>query len=60
MLQRQHVFNRSFDWSLFDAHEGQVRCCCAVLLSSDCQTVASHELSGGKLLAVWIAQIVCS
>jgi hypothetical protein len=54
------VFDRSFDRSLFDAHEGPVLCCIAVQLSIDCQTVATQEASGGKLLAVWITQSTCS
>jgi hypothetical protein len=47
------VFDRSFNGVSFDAHDGPVRCCRAVPRSSDCQTVAAHEASGGKLLAVW-------
>jgi hypothetical protein len=34
------VFDRSFNGASFDAHDGPVRCCCAVPRSSDCQTVA--------------------
>ena len=34
------VFDRSFDGASFDAHESPIRCCLAVPLSSDCQTVA--------------------
>ena len=50
---RARVFDRSFNGASFDAHDGPVRCCRAVPRSSDCQTVAAHEASGGKLLAVW-------
>jgi hypothetical protein len=42
------MFDRSFNWALFDAHDGSVRSCCAVPQSNDCQTVAGHEASGGK------------
>ena len=34
------VFDRSFNGSSFDAHDGPVRCCRAVPRSNDCQTVA--------------------
>ena len=34
------MFDRSFDGASFDAHEGPMWCCCAVSLSSNCQTVA--------------------
>ena len=34
------VFDRSFDGTSFDAHEGPMRCCLAVPRSNDCQTVA--------------------
>ncbi len=34
------MFDRSFDGASFDAHDGPMRCCCAVPRSSDCQTVA--------------------
>ena len=34
------MFDRSFNGASFDAHDGPVRCCRAVPLSSDCQTVA--------------------
>jgi hypothetical protein len=42
------VFDRSFNGSSFDAHDGPVLCCHAVPLSNDCQTVAAHKASGGK------------
>ena len=42
------MFDRSFNGAPFDAHDGPVRCCRAVPLSNDCQTVAAHEASGGK------------
>ena len=42
------MFDRSFNGSSFDAHDGPVRCCRAVPRSNDCQTVAAHEASGGK------------
>ena len=45
---RARVFDRSFNGSLFDAHDGPVRSCSVVPLSNDCQTVAAHEASGGK------------
>ena len=39
------VFDRSFNGSSFDAHDGPVWCCRAVQRSNDCQTVAAHETS---------------
>ena len=39
------MFDRSFNGSSFDAHDGPVRCCRAVPRSNDCQTVAAHEAS---------------
>jgi len=42
------VFDRSFNGSSFDAHDGPVRCCRTVPLSNDCQTVAAHESSVRK------------
>jgi hypothetical protein len=47
VLQRTRV-RQVFNGSSFDAHDGPVRCCRAVQLSNDCQTVAAHEASGGK------------
>ncbi len=45
---RARVFDRSFNGSLFDAHDEPVRSCHAMPRSNDCQTVAAHEASGGK------------
>ena len=42
------MFDRSFNGSSFDAHDDPVLCCRAVQQSNDCQTVATHESSGGK------------
>jgi hypothetical protein len=41
------VFDRSFNGTLFDAHDGSVLSCHDVPLSNDCQAVAAHETSGG-------------
>ena len=54
------MFDRSFNGASFDAHDGPVRCCCDVPRSNDCQTVAAHEASAGRRLALWSAQSVCS
>ena len=57
---RARVFDRSFNGVSFDAHDGPVRCCRAVPHRAKTVRVAAHETSGGKLLAVWITQSVCS
>ncbi len=42
------MFDRSFNGTSFDAHDGPVLCCSDVQRSNYCQTVAAHEASGGK------------
>ena len=43
------MFDRSFDGASFDAHEGPMRCCLAVPLSSNCETVADTRRVVGSL-----------